>query len=220
MKWLLRLTCFLAPALLLVGVVLLWSASEQERNFEAILKAEPIHIAVDFSKPGRYEGVLKHTFHTRLGIELVLETTPAFTTEQEAMAAAAGLQVLLRIHKGDKEAFPETKIKKPYPTTIWWQQGPQPYRLRLGIYAHHFGELGDYDLSLEVTNAAPGLASRPQVLTANYFPIDTSEYEFTDIFVKRGLAILCFCFLFGLGAGAVLWRALVRWQRARGHKAA
>jgi hypothetical protein len=184
----------LACAILWLSIQFLLSGAESRRHADEARVAEPIRLKVDFSKPGSYEGELRHTFLNAHNEILEIVTEPPLTSREEAEKVTEGLSGRFSIvgpHGPvirDKEL--DAKGLGAFET--------EPGRWVTFVAFTRFGsEKGIYRLNLTVNQGAPRLVGVSHFLVARY-GLCGMEYMVAEIawliavagFVVSGVIVL------------------------------
>jgi hypothetical protein len=154
-----------AWAVAIAGLVMAFRNGVEARqtNPERLARAEPIRLPVDLSVRGTYAGSMHCISGAPHGLWLVLESQPPFEAEAEAQDALSGLNAVLFSERAGEErhelTFDGQDLVRPgmaEPGEPWpaFSVAPPPR--------------GEYAVTLEVVDPAPGMAGRRQELVARY----------------------------------------------------
>jgi hypothetical protein len=146
-----------------LAVLFIVGAARLARNYDQWLTAKPTHFAVDLSRVGEYQATFTQTCQVSHGESILLNLTDVRgEAVPDAVALLAGLRGQLEVVAGDGKAVVEMGF--PHPDLA--RSSPLDEGIELA-YFHPF-DVGAYTLRMQVTEPAPALAGRAQVITARY----------------------------------------------------
>lgn len=155
---------FLLVAAGFIGLGLYW-----REEFKTVEAAETVRLPVDFSKAGEYTANLHQTYQYGHDQGLELRLAPGFASFEEGAALIQGLDGEIRIqagdgsivHEGPLQARPLEEADEAALERYW--RGVVP----LAVFRPF--PPGDYALTLWVTQAAPGVVGRDQLVVGKHW---------------------------------------------------
>ena len=152
----------IAVILILTGIYFLFESYRYRQKFYEWLNAEPINIAVDLSKPGKFSGKFHQTCYVAHGEELLLQVP----FDQLKGVSPKTLIEPLEYHCAITDANGEVVVSSETASQIDLRDEYEDGAIPL-LYFVPFKN-GIYNLELEVTSGIPDLAGVPQRIIARY----------------------------------------------------
>jgi hypothetical protein len=151
-----------AALILVIAVNFLFASAQARSRADAARVAEPIRLAVDFSKPNTYMGKLSHTFCNACSDCLEIVTESPFASPEDAMKIAEGLKGRLTITDSQGTVITERSFG-PEIRCTQVASGRWVPIIEFGYFPE-----GTYDLKLSIDAGAPLLVSVPHTLVGRY----------------------------------------------------
>jgi len=151
-----------AALVLVIAANFLFASAQARSRADAARVAEPIRLAVDFSKPGTYTGKLNHTFCNACSDYLEIITESPLTSRESAMEIAEGLKGHLTIAEPQGTVITEQSFGPKFGCTQVASDRWVPI-----IDFGHFPE-GVYNLNITVDAGVPRLTGIPHSLVGRY----------------------------------------------------
>jgi hypothetical protein len=152
--------------LLILGMFCWVCAHLNYSRVTEVARAKPVHMDVDFSAVGRYNGTFDMSNDIGLGLCLQLILNPAPTDEGDLSRRLKGAQAHISIADANGKAI----VSRDFTAKDLRAEGFSDNEEKCGSICIIFGNLpkGKYPISIEVTGAAQGLENTNQIVTASY----------------------------------------------------
>ncbi|MFO1512995.1 MAG: hypothetical protein U1F83_08815 [Verrucomicrobiota bacterium] len=181
-KWMIAMV-IIAVFLLIGGIYFFFDARKRAAAFASWETAAPMKVAVDFSKPGKYETDFNQTCSSSHGEMVALRIPPETLQSNSSTQLLSGLIATIEI-----TAISATNVIESATSDIFWQT--EAIDGAIPIFSISPFRKGVYRASIVVTEGASGLAGHEQILEARYLlcglealPAEIAKYLGSGLFV-------------------------------------